>query len=197
MLRAVPGVTSVETWAQDEARLGLQPVLRRVWSPRGERPIAWVNPRYQWLSVYAFVHPPTGATHWLTMPGMNVAAMEAALAAFAHDVGIDGAHRVVLVVDRAGWHTSKRLALPEGLTLWFLPAYTPHLNPAERLWPPMREAVANRPVGSLDELERTVGERCVTLHDHPERIRAATNYLLVAVVLTGTLQQESVLLVAV
>jgi len=44
MLRAVPGVTSVETWAQDEARLGLQPVLRRVWSPRGERPIAWSQP---------------------------------------------------------------------------------------------------------------------------------------------------------
>jgi hypothetical protein len=57
----VPGVTSVETWAQDEARRGLQPVLRRVWAPRGERPIAWVNPRDEWLWVYGFVHPPTGA----------------------------------------------------------------------------------------------------------------------------------------
>jgi hypothetical protein len=44
-------------------------------------------------------------------------AMEAALAAFAREVGIDPARRVVLVVDRAGWHTSKRLVLPTGLTL--------------------------------------------------------------------------------
>ncbi len=61
MLRALPGVTSVETWARDEARLGLQPVLRRVWAPRGERPIAWINLRYEWLWVYGFVRPPTGA----------------------------------------------------------------------------------------------------------------------------------------
>jgi transposase len=169
-------VAAVETWAQDEARLGLQPVVRRVWAPRGQRPTAWVHPRYEWLWVYGFVHPPTGATYWLTMPGVDVAAMTAALAAFADEVGIDATHRVVLVVDRAGWHTSKRLVLPEGLELWYLPAYTPQLNPAERLWPLVREAVANRPVGSLDALERAVGERCVTLHDRPERISAATNY---------------------
>jgi hypothetical protein len=149
----------VQTWAQDEARLGLQPVLRRIWAPRGERPMAWVNPRHEWLRVYGFVHPPTGATYWLTMPRVNIAAMEAALAAFAHDVGIDAAHRVVLAVDRAGWHTSKRLALPEGRTRWYLPAYTPQLNPAERLWPLVREAVANWPVSRLAELERVVGAR--------------------------------------
>jgi len=134
------------------------------------------NPRYEWLWVYGFVHPPTGETYWLTMPGVNVAAMEAALAAFARDVGIDAAHRVVLVMDRAGWHTSKRLRLPEGLTLWFLPAYTPQLNPAERLWPLVREAVANRPIGTLDTLEAVVGERCVALSDLPLPIHALTNY---------------------
>jgi DDE superfamily endonuclease len=169
-------VERVETWAQDEARLGLQPVLRRVWAPRGKRPIAWVNPRYEWLSVDGFVHPPTGETSWLTMAGVNVEALEAALAAFADDGGIDATHRVVLVVDRAGWHTSKRRALPEGLTLWFLPAYTPQLNPAERLWPLVREAVANRPVSTLDALEVVVGERCVTLSDAPLPIHALTNY---------------------
>lgn len=166
----------METWAQDEARLGLQPVLRRVWAPRGQRPIAWINPQYEWLWVYGFVHPPTGTTYWLTMPAVSIAAMEAALAAFAQERGIDAAHRVVLVVDRAGWHTSRRLALPEGLTLWFLPAYTPQLNPAERLWPLVREAIANWPISTDDELERVVGTRCVTLHDDAMQVCRATNY---------------------
>lgn len=138
--------------------------------------MAWINPRYEWLWVYGFVHPPTGATYWLTMPQVNLAAMEAALAAYAHEVGIDAAHRVVLVVDRAGWHTSKRLVLPDGLTLWYLPAYTPQLNPAERLWPLMREAVANWPVSAYDELEQVVGARCVTLHDDSLQVCRATNY---------------------
>ena len=29
---------AVEVWAMDEHRIGLQPVLRRVWAPRGHRP---------------------------------------------------------------------------------------------------------------------------------------------------------------
>src|SRR3954467_1029516 len=30
----------VELWAEDEARLGLKPVMRRVWAPVGQRPTA-------------------------------------------------------------------------------------------------------------------------------------------------------------
>jgi transposase len=35
---AHPEAEEVELWAQDEARLGLKPVMRRVWAPVGERP---------------------------------------------------------------------------------------------------------------------------------------------------------------
>jgi hypothetical protein len=151
-------------------------VVRRVWSLRGQRPVAWNHPRYEWLWIYGFVHPPTGRTYWLEMPRVDVAAMSAALGAFAREVGIDAAHRAVLVMDRAGWHTSKRVTVPEGVELWYLPASTPQLNPAERLWPLVREAVANWPIGSADALERVVGARCVALHDDPVRICRATNY---------------------
>ncbi|HSE76321.1 MAG TPA: hypothetical protein VLB05_17505, partial [Dongiaceae bacterium] len=30
----------VELWATDEHRLGLKPVQRRVWAPKGQRPVA-------------------------------------------------------------------------------------------------------------------------------------------------------------
>jgi len=33
----------VELWSEDEARLGLKPVMRRVWAPVGRRPIARVK----------------------------------------------------------------------------------------------------------------------------------------------------------
>jgi Winged helix-turn helix len=41
-------------WSEDEHRLGLQPVLRRVWTPIGEQPIATVKTQYQWLWLYGF-----------------------------------------------------------------------------------------------------------------------------------------------
>ena len=45
-----------------EHRLGLQPVLRSVWAPRGQRPIALGHHRFRWLHVTAFVGPATGET---------------------------------------------------------------------------------------------------------------------------------------
>jgi hypothetical protein len=30
----------IQLWAEDEARLGLKPVIRRVWAPVGKRPVA-------------------------------------------------------------------------------------------------------------------------------------------------------------
>jgi len=42
--------------------------------------------------------------------------------------------QVVLVLDRAGWHLSKALRAPENISLLHLPAYSPELNPVERLW---------------------------------------------------------------
>ena len=45
----------IETFATDEHRIGLKPILRRVWAPRGERPIAPGHHRFEWLYVTAFV----------------------------------------------------------------------------------------------------------------------------------------------
>ena len=45
---AHPEAGSVEMWAEDEARLGLKPVVRRVWAPVGERPVAKAKRGYKW-----------------------------------------------------------------------------------------------------------------------------------------------------
>ena len=49
-----------------------------------------------------------------------------------------GAHAVVLL-DQAGWHLSKRLVIPDNVTLVPLPAKAPELNPVENVWQFMRE----------------------------------------------------------
>ena len=54
-----------------EHRLGLKPILKRVYVPEGETPIANVNWRYQWLWLYAFVHPKTGETKAWILPYVN------------------------------------------------------------------------------------------------------------------------------
>ena len=58
--------------------------------------------------------------------------MQAFLDAFAETIA-NGEH-VALVLDGAGWHSSKALRVPAGITLVPLPPYSPELNPVERVW---------------------------------------------------------------
>jgi hypothetical protein len=60
--RAHPGA-EVQLWAQDEARLGLKPVIRRVWAPVGKRRpgCARFKRGYKWTYLYGFVRPESGA----------------------------------------------------------------------------------------------------------------------------------------
>jgi transposase len=60
-------------------------------------------------------------------------ALRRQLAAFARQVGASPTKQIVLVLDRAGWHTSLRLRVPEHVHLLFLPPYSPELQPAEHL----------------------------------------------------------------
>ena len=92
--------------------------------------------------------------------------MGAALAAFARHA--DPGRRKVLVVllDNAGWHVARRLAVPANVVLHFLPPCTPELQPADPLWPLVREAVANRSVGRIDRLRAILRKR---LGDEPGR----------------------------
>ena len=44
-----------------------------------------------------------------------------------------GAH-AVLLLDRAGWHTTGKLNVPQNITPIFLPSRAPELNPVENVW---------------------------------------------------------------
>jgi transposase len=163
-------------WAFDEHRLGLKPVLRRRWAPRGRRPVAVGRHRYEWLHLYGFVHPSTGEVVWFVCTGVDTALLSAVLAAFAEQVGAGDGKLVILVLDNAGWHVSSDLIIPPGIELMFLPPYTPELQPAEHLWPLANEAVANKHFATLADLDATLSERCRTLAAMPEVIKAATSF---------------------
>ena len=168
---------TVEAWSFDEHRLGLKPIIRKVWVPVGERPIAEVNHRYEWTYLYGFVHPQTGETEWFILPRVNTTWFNLALETFALQVGAGPQKQVLLVLDGAGWHRSKDLVVPEGIHLEILPPYSPELQPAERLWRLADEPLVNRSFETLDQLEESLEARCRTLANTLQsQIQALTNY---------------------
>lgn len=63
------------------------------------------------------------------MPRCTTEAMSHHLAEIAKAVA-PGAH-AVLLLDKAGWHTTKKRVVPANLTLMPLPARSPELNPVD------------------------------------------------------------------
>ena len=48
--------------------------------------------------------------------------------------GLERREHAVMLLDRAGWHTSRTLRWPKRIVPRFLPPYSPDLNPVERRW---------------------------------------------------------------
>ena len=129
----------------DEHRLGLKPILRRVWTPVGVQPTAEVNWRNQVvLALWVCTSVWQEQTNWWLLPKVNITVFNQVLADLAEHFGNRKNKRMILVLDRAGWHSSQKLKIPEGLHLEFLPAHTPELQPAERLWPIINEPISNQ-----------------------------------------------------
>ena len=170
----------IELWAVDEHRIGLKPILHKVWCFDGQRPLAPVQHRYAWRYLVGFVHPASGRTVFHLASTVNIALFEVELAEFARQVGAEPAKQIVLVLDRAGWHATRHLRVPEYVHLLFLPPYSPELQPAEHLWPLTNTALANRHFVSIDALEDAQAERCVALQARPDLIRCGRLLPLVA-----------------
>ena len=46
---------------------------------------------------------------------------------------------ILLCCDGAAWHKSKGLIVPENIELFFIPPYTPEMNPIEQIWKELRK----------------------------------------------------------
>ena len=164
--QAHPGVP-VEAFCSDEHRLGLKPVMRAIWAPIGERPVAFGHHRFEWLYVTAFVSPATGACFWYVHTGVSKPYFEKLLHAFAEEAGAGRDRIIVLLIDNAGWHGPANLDVPGGVRLVFRPPYTPQLQPAETLWELVDEPIVNKYILDLETLDAIISRRCVSLEDRP------------------------------
>jgi hypothetical protein len=124
-------------------RLGQKNGCVRQWAKKGSRPRQPVDQRYDSAYVFGAVCPERDTGAALVLPYANTDAMQHHLEAIARKVAA-GAHAVVLL-DRAGWHTTPKLKLPANLSLLFLPPACPELNGAENMWQYLRQTyLSNR-----------------------------------------------------
>jgi hypothetical protein len=78
---------------------------------------------------------------------------------------------LLLLLDGAGWHKSKKLRVPTNITLKVLPPYSPGLNPVELVWQWLNQHhLANRVLNDPAQLEAACLEAWNT--PTPNRIKS-------------------------
>lgn len=153
--------------------MGQQGTLTTSWARKGSRPTAVKQTEYDWVYLYGAVCPATGESVGMIAGSVGTAWMNIHLQWISeHVMSIPGGDlvQVVLIMDRAGWHMSKKLKVPDNITLLPLPSYSPELNPVENLWHWLRShCLSNRVYRDTDHLYDAAGEAWNTLT--PDRIR--------------------------
>jgi hypothetical protein len=160
-----------------------------VWCFDGQRPLAPVQHRYDWApwARSGGLRPsrldlPTGGTAFHLGTRVSIPLFAGELEAFARQVGASPTKQIVLVLDRAGWHSSRKLRVPDHLHL-LLPvllaavlARTPTGRAPLGSGPLTNTVLHNRHFATIDELEDAQAQRCVALQAHPELIRSTTRF---------------------
>lgn len=158
----------------DEAGCRTDHHAGRTWAPVGQTPVVKTLGKHESIGMASAISM-RGAMFWMTFDGtMNSALFTEFLELLLHD--IEG--KVFLIVDNVPYHISKETrewveAHNDRIELFFLPSYSPDLNPDEWVWKNVKHdhiarAVPQRP-GHLFELARRALRE---LRGTPAKIRA-------------------------
>ena len=172
---AHPEAGRVELWFMDEARVGQKGRTTHVWYEKGIRPRGARGVGFASAWLFGAACPERGAAVGLVLPEVSTAAMDRFLAELGATVPPEV--QAVLVLDRAGWHTSRGLAVPPDLTLVHLPPSAPELNPVEKLWQFLRERLLSHRV--FRDLDAVVDATCAAwnrLVAAPGRVASLTRF---------------------
>lgn len=124
-------------------RLGLHSQLRRRWCPRGQKLTQPQQMRFEWCWLSLAVDALSGRLFWRWQERLRSDCVHETLVQWQQQ-GIGA-----LVWDNAPAHTAKRVP-SVGLALSFLPAFSPELNPAERIFAEVRRWVEGQVYDSLE-----------------------------------------------
>jgi hypothetical protein len=155
--------------------LGLHLPLHRRLTGYGVKPLQVVEPLYESYWLYAAVEPTTGEAFWWELPSLDAECFDI----FLNKFGQYYAESLNLVLlDQAPAHVAQRVSVPENVILVWLPAYSPELNPVERLWEDLKSRI--------DVMAAQVRSSLARLQDHvadilrrytPETIASLTGYM--------------------
>ena len=155
----------------DEMRVGLRGMVRRVWGVRGRKMVQRLQLVYEWKYLFLVVDFVGGRLEWAWLDSMRSLTVARALLGLRRHTQVRA-----LVWDGARSHRSELVRNVSGVKTVVQPAYSPELNPAERVFEEVRRWVEGRVCGSIEEKMEAVNAYLSRLESDPQRVRSLTGW---------------------
>ncbi len=130
----------------------------------------------EYIYAYSALSPQTGDCFSMISPLCNTGAMNEFLQQLANQYHN---YRIILILDKAGWHISHSLEIASNIKLLHLNPYSPEHNPVELLWREIRRKYFHNMIfNSLDDVENTLTQALLNYHRSKEDVRKLSNGFL-------------------
>jgi len=142
-----------------------------LWAIKGTRPRIVRQQQFNYTYIFGAVCPERDESVGLILPYANTSTMQIHLEHIS--MKIPTGRHAVLIMDQAGWHTTKKLKSFENITLIPLPAASPELNPTEQVWRQLREDnLANRCYKDEEDIVNACCEAWNEFDEKPGAVRS-------------------------
>lgn len=135
---------------QDESRFGLLTHTGKMITAKGIQPIVKYQHKFTNTYLWGSYSPVDGDSFVWEINGVNTTIFEAYLKAFSE-------HRPeeykILIIDNAGFHSTKNINIPDNIHLLNIPPYCPELNPCEQVWKYIKHRFKNNTFSTMIELK--------------------------------------------
>jgi hypothetical protein len=129
--------------------------------------------KFKNLYLFGAYSPITGAQFTLELPKCNTDCFQLYLDEFSQQ---DPDEFKILILDNGAFHKAGHLEIPQNIALLFIPPYSPELNPAEKIWRHIKDAIANEVFPTIDDLSNRL---CVEVRKlSSQAIKSITGYQL-------------------
>ena len=123
----------------------------------------------EYIYAYSALSPQTGDCYSMISPYCNTEAMNEFLQQLSNQYNN---YRIILILDKAGWHISQTLKIADNIKLLHLNPYSHEQNPVELLWPEIRRKYFHSVIfQSLDEVETKLQQALLNYHQHKEAVQ--------------------------
>lgn len=135
---------------QDEARFGLMTHLGSMITAKGVAPVVDYKHEFKNTYLYGSYSPINGDSFVYEIEQVNCEIFEKYLYQFSR---YKPDEYKIVVIDNAGFHSTKNISVPDNIYLLRIPPYTPELNPCEQIWKYIKDRFKNNVFKNLKELK--------------------------------------------